>query len=98
MVAVILLLFAILSTLQAVVWNNLWWVVSVAGLSTVFGLLLAILADRTRNNRTEVSTKALIFMPMAISMVGAAVIWDFVYEKQASGDQTGLLNAIDPTP
>ena len=92
--AVILLLFAFLSTLQAVFWNNLWWVVSVAGLSTVLGLLLAILADRTRSNRVEVSAKAFIFMPMAISMVGAAVIWDFMYERQATGDQTGLLNAL----
>lgn len=92
--AVILLLFGVLSTLQAVVWNNLWWVVAVAGLSTVLGLLLAILADRTRNNRTEVSAKALIFMPMAISMVGAAVIWDFMYERQPTGDQTGMLNAL----
>ncbi len=92
--AVILLLFSFLSTMQAVVWNNLWWVASVAGLSTVFGLLLAILADRTRNNRVEVTAKAMIFMPMAISMVGAAVIWDFMYEKQPSGDQTGLFNAL----
>ena len=92
--AVILLLFAVLSTLQAVIWNNLWWVVSVAGLSTVLGLLLAILADRTRSSRTEVGAKAMIFLPMAISMVGAAVIWDFVYERQPSGAQTGLFNAI----
>ncbi len=36
----------------------------------------------------------MIFLPMAISMVGAAVIWDFVYERQPSGAQTGLFNAI----
>ena len=87
----ILLIFAALSTLQAVVWNNVWWVVTVAGLSTVLGLLLAVLAERTRGERVA---KALIFMPMAISMVGAAVIWDFMYEVQATGNQTGLFNAV----
>lgn len=92
--AIILALFAFFSTLQAVIWNNLWWVTAVAGISTVLGLLLAILADRMRSNRQEVAAKALIFMPMAISMVGAAVIWDFVYQRKATGDQTGLFNAV----
>ncbi|WP_419925836.1 carbohydrate ABC transporter permease [Candidatus Poriferisocius sp.] len=84
-------IFGVLSTLQGVVWNNIWWVVTVAGLSTVLGLLLAILAERARGERVA---KTLIFMPMAISMVGAAVIWDFIYEVQPTGNQTGLLNAI----
>ena len=66
----ILLVFGALSTLHAVVWNNVWWVVTVAGLSTGLGLLLAVLAERTRG---ESLAKTLIFMPMAISMVGAAV-------------------------
>lgn len=88
---VILLLFAVLSTMQAVIWNNLWWVVTVAGLSTVLGLLLAILADRSS---TEKWAKTLIFMPMAISMVGAAVIWDFMYTRSPGDTQLGLLNAI----
>ncbi len=87
----ILLVFGALSTLQAVVWNNIWWVVTVAGLSTVAGLLLAVLAERARGERLA---KTLIFMPMAISMVGAAVIWDFMYEVQATGNQTGLFNAV----
>ena len=84
-------IFAALSTLQGVVWNNIWWVVTVAGLSTVLGLLLAILAEQAQGERVA---KTLIFMPMAISMVGAAVIWDFMYEVQPTGNQTGLLNAI----
>ena len=87
----ILLVFGALSTLHAVVWNNVWWVVTVAGLSTGLGLLLAVLAERTRG---ESLAKTLIFMPMAISMVGAAVIWDFMYEVQATGNQTGLFNAV----
>ncbi|MCY4665150.1 MAG: sugar ABC transporter permease, partial [Acidimicrobiaceae bacterium] len=89
--AVILIVFGALSTLRGVVWNNIWWVVTVAGLSTVFGLLLAVLAERARGERIG---KTLIFMPMAISMVGAAVIWDFMYEVQPTGDQTGLFNAV----
>ncbi|MCY4067547.1 MAG: sugar ABC transporter permease [Acidimicrobiaceae bacterium] len=87
----VLLIFGALSTLQAVVWNNIWWVVTVAGLSTALGLLLAVLADHAYGDRYA---KTLIFMPMAISMVGAAVIWDFMFEVQATGNQTGLVNAI----
>ena len=89
--AVILVIFGALSTLRGVVWNNIWWVVTVAGLSTVLGLLLAVLAERARGERIG---KTLIFMPMAISMVGAAVIWDFMYEVQPMGNQTGLFNAV----
>ena len=89
--AAILLVFGALSTLRGVVWNNIWWVVTVAGLSTVLGLLLAVLAEKSRGERIG---KTLIFMPMAISMVGAAVIWDFMYEVQPMGNQTGLFNAV----
>ena len=87
----VLLVFGTLSTLHAVVWNNVWWVVTVAGLSTSLGLMLAVLAERARGERFA---KTLIFMPMAISMVGAAVIWDFMYEVQPTGNQTGLFNAV----
>ena len=88
---VVLVLFAFLSTLEGIIWTNLWWVTTVAGLSTIFGLGLAVLADMAKAERLA---KALIFMPMAISMVGAAVIWDFVYEVQSTETQTGLINAI----
>ena len=72
--------------------NNLLWIVFGATLSVVFGLLIAVLADRSRY---ENFAKALIFLPMAISMVGAGVIWNFIYEvKDVAGPQIGLLNAI----
>ncbi len=72
--------------------NNLLWIVVGATLSVVLGLLIAILADRSR---FENFAKTLIFLPMAISMVGAGVIWNFMYEVRAVGDpQIGLLNAI----
>jgi alpha-glucoside transport system permease protein len=89
--AAIMLALAVFSTLQSVLWNNLWWVATVTGLSTVLGLMLAILADRAKG---ETTARTFIFLPMAISMVGAAVIWDFVFELQAFGNQTGLANAI----
>ena len=56
--------------------NNLLWLVFGAGLTVVFGLLVAILADRSRYEKL---VKAIIFMPMAISLVGAGVIWTFLY-------------------
>jgi alpha-glucoside transport system permease protein len=72
--------------------NNLMWLVFGAGLTVVLGLLVATLADRSRH---EWMVKAIIFMPMAISLVGAGVIWKFVYAvKDPSVPQIGLLNAI----
>jgi ABC-type sugar transport system permease subunit len=91
--AVVAVLMAVLSTLRGVVWNNLWWVVVVAGFSTAFGLALAVLADRSRN---ETAAKTLIFMPMAISLVGAAIIWKYVYDTPGAGQAEGLLNLLWP--
>ncbi len=74
--------------------NNLLWLVFGTGFSVGFGLLIAVLADRT-DPRFETFIKALIFMPMAISMVGASVIWKFIYSFRPPGaEQIGVLNAI----
>jgi alpha-glucoside transport system permease protein len=74
--------------------NNLLWLVFGTGLSVGIGLLTATLADRT-HPAFEVAIKALIFMPMAISNVGASIIWRFVYEfRPPNSEQIGLLNAI----
>jgi len=72
--------------------NNILWLVFGTGLSVGIGLLIAILADRSR---FETVAKTIIFMPMAISLVGAGVIWKFIYAaKPVSQDQIGLLNAL----
>lgn len=72
--------------------NNLLWIVVGATSSVVLGLLVAVLADRSR---FENFAKSLVFLPMAISMVGAGVIWNFIYEvRDAADPQIGLLNAI----
>lgn len=71
--------------------NNLMWIVIMVTATVVLGLLVAVLADRVRY---EPFAKALIFMPMAISFVGAGVIWKFVYDYRPGLEQIGLLNAI----
>ena len=72
--------------------NNLGWLLIVPTLSTFFGLIIANLADRLWWGTIA---KSLIFMPMAISFVGAGVIWKFVYDYRGPGDQQiGFLNAI----
>ncbi len=72
--------------------NNLLWILIGATGSVIVGLLVAVLADRSR---FENVAKSLIFLPMAISMVGAGVIWNFIYEVRGIEDpQIGLLNAI----
>lgn len=72
--------------------NNVLWVVFGTAGCVFFGLVIAILADRSR---FENLAKALIFMPMAISFVGASVIWRFIYYYSPPGSpQIGLLNAM----
>lgn len=72
--------------------NNVMWIVFGATFTIVLGLLIATLADRSK---FENLAKAIIFMPMAISLVGAGVIWKFVYAvRDAQDTQIGLLNAI----
>ncbi len=72
--------------------NNLLWLVLVTGVSVGLGLIIAVLVDRVRY---EAAAKSLIFLPMAISFVGASVIWRFVYAfKPPGSDQIGLLNAL----
>jgi alpha-glucoside transport system permease protein len=72
--------------------NTLLWVILTPLVSTVIGLVYAVLVDRSR---FEKAAKALLFLPMAISMVGASIIWKFVYEfKSGDSTQIGLLNQI----
>ncbi len=72
--------------------NNLGWLLIVPTLSTFFGLVIANLTDRIWWGTIA---KSIIFMPMAISFVGAGVIWKFIYDYRGTGDQQiGLLNAI----
>jgi alpha-glucoside transport system permease protein len=74
--------------------NNLLWLVFGTLFSVGIGLLVAVLADRSR---FENIYKAIIFLPMAISFVGAGVIWKFVYAYAGTGvgiHEVGVLNAI----
>ncbi len=74
--------------------NNLLWMIVGTFFSVGLGLLVAVLADRSR---FEAVYKSIIFMPMAISFVGAGVIWKFVYTYKGEGvgiEEIGLLNAM----
>lgn len=80
------------STMLVAFRNNLLWLVLVTGVSVSLGLVIAVLVDKVKY---EVVAKGLIFMPMAISFVGASVIWRFVYAyTPPEFEQIGLLNAI----
>ena len=72
--------------------NNLMWLILGTSFCVVFGLIIAVLADRT--GAAEKYYKIIIFLPMAISFVGAGVIWKFIYNYRGQGNETGLLNAI----
>ncbi len=80
--------------LLVVLRNTFFWVTVTPFVATAIGLLYAILVDRAR---FEKIAKTLIFLPMAISFVGASIIWKLVYEfrpDQGSIKQIGLLNQL----
>ncbi|MFP5290983.1 MAG: carbohydrate ABC transporter permease [Actinomycetes bacterium] len=73
--------------------NTLIWVALVPTLSTIIGLAYAIFIDKSYGEKI---LKSLVFMPMAISFVGAGIIWRFMYEFREVGfaEQIGLLNQL----
>ncbi|MBN2737827.1 MAG: sugar ABC transporter permease [Spirochaetales bacterium] len=74
--------------------NNLLWMVFGTSFCVILGLIIAVLSDKSK---FEKLFKALIFLPMAISFVGAGVIWKFMYSYKGEGiniNEIGLLNAI----
>lgn len=76
--------------------NTVIWIFVVPTFSTLFGLVYAVLVDRTR---FEAFAKALIFLPMAISMVAASVMWKYMYYAPAptGKSEIGLFNALITT-
>lgn len=71
--------------------NTLLWLLVAPIFTTALGLLLAVMLNRMKR---ESIPKSLLFMPMAISFVGASVIWKFIYDFRSDDVQIGLLNAI----
>ncbi|MFS2152059.1 carbohydrate ABC transporter permease [Rhizobium sp. Rhizsp42] len=74
------------------IFNNILWLAVVPAACTFFGLVIAVMTDRIWWGNIA---KSIVFMPMAISFVGASVIWKFIYEyRGGNATQIGLLNAI----
>ena len=79
------------SSARSALLNNVLWLVMLTVFTVGLGLLIAILVDRVRY---EAWAKSIIFLPLAISMVAAGVIWKFMYDYRPEGaTQTGTLNA-----
>ena len=77
---------------QEILINTALWIIIAPLVSTVIGLMLALLLDRMKR---ESIPKSLIFMPMAISFVGASIIWGLIYAyRDPSQDQVGLLSQV----
>jgi len=77
---------------QEVLINTAMWIIIAPLFSTAVGLLLALLLDKMKR---ESIPKSLIFMPMAISFVGASIIWGLVYAyRDPSQEQVGLLSQV----
>jgi alpha-glucoside transport system permease protein len=78
---------------RATLFNNLLWLLIVPAVTVALGIVIAVLSDRL-SKRGESLAKSFIFLPMAISFVGASAIWGLVYAYDTGANQTGLLNAI----
>jgi alpha-glucoside transport system permease protein len=77
---------------QQVLLNTLMWLIVAPVVSTALGLLIAVGVDRMKRQNL---VKSLIFMPMAISFVGAGIIWKYVYDYKPPGQpQDGLLSQV----
>jgi len=77
--------------LRTTIRNNVLWLVVFTGVTVALGLVIAVLTDR---RSYESVAKGIVFLPMAVSFVGAGVIWKLVYAFQPAGAaQTGILNA-----
>jgi alpha-glucoside transport system permease protein len=78
--------------IRRVLINTLLWIVIAPIVTTVLGLAVALMVDRLK---WQAIYKSLIFMPMAISFVGASIIWKFVYEaRDPAQPQIGLLSQV----
>jgi len=77
--------------IAAIFRNTLLWLLVAPLFTTGLGLMLAVMLNRMKH---ESIPKSLLFMPMAISFVGASVIWKFIYDYRSDDVQIGLLNAI----
>jgi alpha-glucoside transport system permease protein len=80
--------------IRRVLINTALWIIITPIAATALGLLLALLIDKMKH---ESVAKSLIFLPMAISFVGASIIWKFVYtwrENTAGNGQVGLLSQV----
>ena len=75
--------------------NSILWVIIVPLFAVVIGLAFAALADKL-GRKAEATSKVFIFLPMAISFVGASIVWRFIYffRPEGFGEQIGLLNGI----
>ena len=79
---------------QITLGNTVLWIAVVPAAVVVLGLAIATLADRL-GPQSEKLSKSIIFLPLAISGVGAATIWRFIYDARPAGEpQIGLLNAV----
>jgi len=79
---------------QSAILNNVLWLIIVPAMTVVFGVVVAVLADKLSTTGEKVS-KSVIFLPMAISFVGASTIWLLVYAYDPDSEPaTGLLNAL----
>jgi alpha-glucoside transport system permease protein len=82
------------SDFRQTLYNTLLWIAVVPAATVAIGLGVAVLADRL-GPRSEKLSKSIIFLPMAISGVGKATIWRFIYEARPAGEpQIGLQNAV----
>jgi alpha-glucoside transport system permease protein len=79
---------------RSAILNNVLWLIIVPAVTVFLGVIVAVLADKLSTKGEKIS-KSIIFLPMAISFVGASTIWLLVYQYDPANEPaTGLLNAV----
>lgn len=72
-------------------WHTVLWTLVAPAVATAVGLIYAYAIDKVRG---EAIAKSLIFLPTAISFVGAAVIWGLMYQQPSQSGASGLVNVV----
>lgn len=79
-----------LPAFKTVMLNTLWWVISVVGLSTVFGFILAMVLNQKFFGRKI--ARAVIIFPWATSLVIQASVWNYIIKYEYGNLNNILLN------
>ena len=79
-----------LPAFKTVMMNTFWWVISVVGLSTLFGIIIALVLNKEFRGRKI--ARAILVFPWATSLVIQASVWNYIIKYEYGNLNNVLLN------